>query len=64
MMENTDKRSFSIMNIVCKINILKIFQIIKLLELPPAPPKKKSPFPYPGMSSDFFQQLAVLESHD
>lgn len=46
-MENTDKRSFSIMNIVCKINILKIFQTIKLLELPPPPPpKKKKPIPF------------------
>ena len=40
-MENTDKKSFSIMIIVCKINILKIFQIIKLLE-PPPPPQKKA----------------------
>lgn len=31
-MENTDKKQFSITNIVCKINILKMFQIIKLLK--------------------------------
>ena len=45
-MEHADKKSFSIMNIVCKINILKIFQIIKLLEPPHRTPPKKKPIPF------------------